>query len=366
MKDSVLWVVGVVIAFVLVSCNSQRPEGEAFDWLGWRGPNGDGTSQEADWDPEALSAGARILWRVNIGRGHSNVAIADGRLYTMGYIDRQNTLYCLESGTGREIWRYTIGKSWYEPNSTPRVDDGKVYTLGPEGELLCLNARNGKLRWQRDISSDFDTLITNMGWATSPVAEGELLLINANTKALGLDKNTGELLWSVEDQKPGGSWGSYSSPVVFNNNGIRCVAFLGPGRFYAVELGTGKVVITAAHDDILHPIADPVVADSKVFISLNETCYLLETEIVWTQDMEHSVLTVADRKLILLGIRGKLRIATASPSAYMEIASGDVSGGKKNVVFITPPVLCNGRIYCRDFWGDLICVDVRKEAHQRN
>jgi len=24
------------------------------------------------------------------------------------------------------------------------------------------------------------------------------------------------------------------------------------------------------------------------------------------------------------------------------------------------PVLCNGRIYCRSYWGELVCIDVSK------
>lgn len=55
-----------------------------FDWPGWRGPNGDGISNETDWDPEALAEGAEILWKVDLGMGYSNVAINDNRLYTMG------------------------------------------------------------------------------------------------------------------------------------------------------------------------------------------------------------------------------------------------------------------------------------------
>jgi hypothetical protein len=29
-------------------------------------------------------------------------------------------------------------------------------------------------------------------------------------------------------------------------------------------------------------------------------------------------------------------------------------------VFATPPVLCDGKIYCRSYAGDLVCIDVSK------
>jgi len=47
--------------------------------------------------------------------------------------------------------------------------------------------------------------------------------------------------------------------------------------------------------------------------------------------------------------------------SYKEISSADVlDGEKKPRNFWTPPVLCNGRIYCRNYAGDLVCIDVSK------
>ena len=58
---------------------------------------------------------------------------------------------------------------------------------------------------------------------------------------------------------------------------------------------------------------------------------------------------------------GTLRIAEATPSSYRELSSADVLGGEKRPrIFATPPVLCNGKIYCRNRAGDLVCIDVSK------
>ena len=40
-----------------------------FEWPRWRGPKGDGISNETNWDPEALAGGPKILWKVDIGIG---------------------------------------------------------------------------------------------------------------------------------------------------------------------------------------------------------------------------------------------------------------------------------------------------------
>jgi outer membrane protein assembly factor BamB len=66
-------------------------------------------------------------------------------------------------------------------------------------------------------------------------------------------------------------------------------------------------------------------------------------------------LMSADGKLIILSAKGELIVAEASPAAFKAMARAQVLGGK----CWTPPVLANGRIYCRNSKGDLVCVDVR-------
>ncbi len=83
-------------------------------------------------------------------------------------------------------------------------------------------------------------------------------------------------------------------------------------------------------------------------------------KVVWQKDVKYVSLIAADRKLIMLELNGTLQIAEASPSGYRELSSADVlEGAKKPWTFVSPPALCDGRLYCRNFAGDLVCVDVR-------
>ncbi len=93
-------------------------------------------------------------------------------------------------------------------------------------------------------------------------------------------------------------------------------------------------------------------------------CLDVETgEVMWEEDLETISITLmaADGKLIILEGDGTLRIAKAKPSSYREISSGDVLDGEQKIrKFWTPPVLNRGKIYCRNYKGDLICIDVSK------
>jgi outer membrane protein assembly factor BamB len=90
-------------------------------------------------------------------------------------------------------------------------------------------------------------------------------------------------------------------------------------------------------------------------------------EVVWEQvfgkifkNVNLSLMT-ANGKLIVLEDTGELHIAEAFPSSYQEISSCDVLEGEQTKRwFWTHPVLCNGKIYCRNYPGELICIDVSK------
>ncbi len=61
----------------------------------------------------------------------------------------------------------------------------------------------------------------------------------------------------------------------------------------------------------------------------------------------------------MAGSEGTLTVAKACPSGFTPSSSADVfAGAKKPRLFATPPVPYGGRIYVRNFAGDLLCVDV--------
>lgn len=393
---------------------------DGFDWPCWRGPDGNGISKETDWDAGALAGGPKVLWTADIGMGYSSVAIKDDRLFTMGWVKGKSSVSCLKATTGDVIWQSPY-EDFLQPQSTPTVDGDRVYGLRPSGTLFCLQASDGAVLWEKGLTQDFSARRPTQYWATSLVVDGNLLLVNANTLELALDKATGDVAWSIEDTVPEGSWGSYATPVICDVEGRRCALFLGPSVLNAVDVAAGKKLWSYSHQDVMHPVADPIVSKSQVFISLQHSCALLEItgdgsrvlwsssefdtslpapvlvngymygthfphsfntttwggvqekplpfrcidwstgDVVWQKDMKYVSLTAAAGKLLMLELNGTLHVAEATASSFRELANMDVlQGAKRPRTFATPPVLCNGLIYCRNFAGDLICIDVRK------
>ena len=109
------------------------------DWPGWRGPRGDGTSQETDlptrWNGKA---GENITWKASIpGVGHSSPIVWRNRIILVTCMPEKKTrvLMCFDRDTGKELWQSTVIESPLEikhhlnsyASGTPVTDGEQVY-----------------------------------------------------------------------------------------------------------------------------------------------------------------------------------------------------------------------------------------------
>jgi outer membrane protein assembly factor BamB len=412
--------IAVVYTICILSICVQNGIAEEFDWPRWRGPKGNGISLETDWNPEALDGSPEVLWRANVGTGYSNIAIADNRLFTMGTQRGGNYVFCLNAETGEEIWKYVIDEV-KDPQSTPTVDGKYVYVLTRDGVLVCLKVKNGKLRWKKDLVSELGVVKPFYGFAGSPVIVGILVILTANTSGIGLNKKTGEVVWDSE--KPtealrlSRSTGThYATPVVYESEGKRYAVITSSVGIHSADVESGNVSWSYEWEEYTNiQVSDPLIFDGKVFIAqydgrgsfllnikagppevlwqnLNMSsdnsspvfidgylygidggievhhaslrCLDVETgDVMWEKDMETNSISLmaADGKLILLEEDGSLRIAEAHPTSYREISSGNIHEHEiMGPKYWTTPVLYNGKIYCRNYGFDLVCVDVSR------
>src|SRR5712672_1496468 len=149
--QSLLRITSAVVWLVVASA------GVANDWPRWRGPDLNGISKETGWSTSWPQEGPKQLWKAAVGIGFSSVAVANGRVYTLGNKNETDTAWCFDAETGREIWKHSyscpLDPTYYEggPGSTPTVDGGKVYTLSKHGQLFCFDAASGKVLWDHDL-----------------------------------------------------------------------------------------------------------------------------------------------------------------------------------------------------------------------
>jgi outer membrane protein assembly factor BamB len=387
------------------------------DWPRWRGPAGNGISAESDWDPAALDPSARILWKANVGMGHSAVAVRGGLLYAMGNRqvtsgphagEHEDVVYCLDAETGREVWHYAYPcKDGQDPGpgSSPALDGELLYTFGREGQLIAFNASDGSIRWRRDVAAG---AAPSWGFAGSPLIEGDMVLLDAGKSGYAVDKHTGKIIWASELEECG-----FSTPAVFSLGEQRLAAIAARSKVYVIDIASGDQLWSHECQAINDPIAvgnrlllsgagraaelvqlgadepeviwsqrgllghyaNPVIIGDYVFgIGRARRTYHLQCadlrtgELKWSKEIgEWGALIAAAGKLIVIDDFGKLLIVDAVPDAYRLISSAKVLemadntgvDNRRQCHCWTAPALADGLVYVRNTYGELACVDLR-------
>ncbi len=402
------WVrIGSLVLCLIPICSAT-----ADDWPLWRGPDVNGISRETGWTTSWPSDGPKQLWKASVGTGFSSVAIAHGRLFTLGNKGEADTVYCFDATTGKQLWKYSyacpLDPIYYEggPGSTPAVDGERVYTLSKRGHFFCFDAATGKIFWRHNFMEEVEAAKPRWGFAGSPVIQGNLVILNVGGAGTALHKTTGKIAWKSDTNEAG-----YATPIPLTANGERCAAIFSGKALVGVRVADGKKLWQFPWIERWNlNTADPLLIGDKLFVStFDRGCALLQIgsgtpKVLWenkvvrhhfncgvhlngfiygingnTDQPDKDLRCVevatgqvkwnftgvglgsvmaADGKLIVLSDRGELLIAPASPQGFKPIARAQVLGGK----CWTVPVLANGRIYCRNAEGTLVCVDVSRPA----
>ncbi|MGH9817521.1 MAG: PQQ-binding-like beta-propeller repeat protein, partial [Candidatus Acidiferrales bacterium] len=171
---------GLAAAVILVS--SLAGAGEpvpAADWPQWRGPNRDAKAAATGLKNSWESAPPKLLWEAaGLGAGFSSMSIVGDRIYTMGDIGEDQFVMALDRADGTLIWKTRVGPRWDDqypgPRGTPTVDGDRVYAMGTEGNLVCVDAASGKVRWKKNLEKAYGgRVMTVWKWAESPLVDGD-------------------------------------------------------------------------------------------------------------------------------------------------------------------------------------------------
>jgi outer membrane protein assembly factor BamB len=195
----------------------------AENWPGWRGPRGDGTSQETGV-PVKWSVDKNVAWKTPIrGLGHSSPIVWGDRIFLTTAIaeTKDRLLLSLDRKTGKILWQKTVVNAPLETknkensyaSATPVTDGQGVYVtfLDSGHVLVAAYDFDGRQQWAVRPGK-FES---GWGFCHSPVLVGDKLLVACHGVKSGfiaaLNRVDGKTLWYVEAE---GSTHSFSVPLV--------------------------------------------------------------------------------------------------------------------------------------------------------
>jgi outer membrane protein assembly factor BamB len=398
------------------------------DWPQWRGPGRDGISRESGLLKQWPAGGPKLLWQVNdIGDGYSTPVVVGTRIYLMSNRGMDNEfVQALSTKDGKPVWTTRVGNvgnpnqnpPYPKARSTPTVDGDFIYALGSDGDLACLEAKTGKIRWQKNIRKEFGGVPGDWAYAESPLVDGDLVVVTpggAEATMAALNKKTGATVW--KSAIPGGDPAGYASAIAVQGGGRRQYVQLLPkgvvgvdaktGQFlwrykecakgpaqYFTPIGRGEHVYCGALGVggtlvRLKAEAGGVAAEQVYFtrglpngiggaVLVGEHIYGTEAggtlvaaefatgKMNWkAESLGWSSIAYADGLLYLHGVNGDVALVEATPEGYREKGrfTPPAQPKKKQVgqfpeMAFAYPVIANGRLYIRDL-GTLWAYDIK-------
>jgi outer membrane protein assembly factor BamB len=263
------------------------------DWPRFLGPEGNSKSPEkgilTDWG----ECGPPIVWHRELGTSYGIGSVAEGRFFQFDRYGDRARLTCLDSSTGRFLWKYEYPTDYEDmlgynngPRCTPVVDEGRVYIFGAEGQLHCVRAEDGAHVWHVDTAARFHVVQNFFGVGSTPVVEDDLLIVvvggsppesqdagrydldrvvGNGTGIVAFDKRTGEVKYTITDELA-----SYATPQLATIGGRRWCFVFARGGLVGFEPRSGKVDFhypwRARLRDSVNA-STPVVVGDQVFIS---------------------------------------------------------------------------------------------------
>lgn len=235
----------LLVAGLLSSINIAFARGD--DWGAWRGPERTGISKEQGLAKRWPEDGPKLLWKTeDVGEGFSTPSVAGGVLYVMGNKDREEFVFAVDvKADGKLLWKTSLGAVRHQgagypgPRSTPTVDGSRVYTLGLNGDFVCLDAKSGKIEWRHNLVEDFGGSIPTWGYSESVLIDGPWALCTpggSRATLAAFDKLTGKNVWSSGV----GDGAGYSSIIKAEIGGVKQYLQFTASALIGVAAADGK------------------------------------------------------------------------------------------------------------------------------
>jgi len=232
--------------FTIFSAVSGAEHAEKVGWPQFQGPGRDNKSLETGLLSIWPASGPKLLWTQKaLGEGYSSVICVNGLLYTTGNIGKDTVITALDT-KGIIRWKAKNGPAYRRSHpgtrGAPTVVGNCLYHKNAEGDIICVNAKNGHHIWSVNILKRFEGRNIKWGLSESLLIDRGKVICTPGGQDIGiaaLDQTTGDTVWICRGigEKPG-----YCSPIVFEYKGLRQIVTLMSESILGLNAHNGKLL----------------------------------------------------------------------------------------------------------------------------
>lgn len=208
---------GLVSAFLLITSYSCNQEVKVYEW---RGENRLGIYMEENVLKSWPENGPEVVWEYEgVGNGYGSPVFTENEMYIMGERDSMAFLFAFRKD-GDLLWEKDFGKEWVKnwngSRCAPTIVDNLVYVTSGMGNIYCFDRVTGEKQWSVDMVNDFGGEFPLFGYSEAVIIEDEKVFCTPGGKVnnvLALNRFTGEIIWTSKGkgERPG-----YNQPQIID------------------------------------------------------------------------------------------------------------------------------------------------------
>lgn len=239
----------------------------------FRGMNRDGYYPASNLLNEWPEEGPEMIWKIeDIGKGFSSASVTSDMIYITGKKDSMEYLSAILP-EGRLVWQIPYGKAWYksfqETRCTPTVEKDRIYCISGQGEVVCIQSKDGSIIWKVDALKHFEGRFGEWGVAESPLIVDDKVIYTPGgmqTTMVAYNKYNGELAWASESLE---DTTAYASPVLIDHHGKKQIVQVTARYIFGVAPEDGEILwkfyYYGVHTPLWHPFAPIINCNSAMY-----------------------------------------------------------------------------------------------------
>ncbi|MEN8228786.1 MAG: PQQ-binding-like beta-propeller repeat protein [Bacteroidota bacterium] len=235
--------VSLLAGCLMVSCVTDET---SFMPTRWFGPSGNGIYPDTGLLKEWPVEGPEVIWTYDsLGIGFSSAVIQNDFLFTTGMTDSTGYLSKLNLEGGL-IYKVPYGLEWTGSypgtRGSPTVVGEKIYLISGRGKVICFHNSDGSIVWSKEMFTDFDGKNIMWGINETPVVDGDLIYATPGGEihnVIALDRHTGELVWSCKGE---GKVSAYCTPLFVDHNGKKLLVTYSASHLLGIDRVSGELL----------------------------------------------------------------------------------------------------------------------------